>query len=163
MASHPIRPGELAKAAGISTDSLRFYERKGLLPLPPRTDAGYRQYPATALDRVLLIRRALDLGFSTEELAKLLRVRERGGVPCGNARALLASKLEQLGQRLEELRLLRQTLRRTLADWDGRLARTPTGMRAGLLEAVTFQRRTTNGKDLTGGPVDRDLGPRKRR
>jgi DNA-binding transcriptional MerR regulator len=130
-----LRSGQLAKAAGISTDSLRFYERKGLLPLPPRTESGYRAYPRSALDRVMLIRRALGLGISIEELARLLRVRESGGAPCRRARTLLAEKLQLLDARLQELKTLRRSWRATLRDWDDRLARTPPGTRAGLLEA----------------------------
>jgi DNA-binding transcriptional MerR regulator len=131
-----FRSGQLAKAAAISSDSLRFYERRGLLPLPPRTESGYRAYPPSALDRVLLIRRALSLGLSIDELVRLLRVRESGGAPCRNARTLLAQKIDQLDTRLKELKMLRKTLRATLRDWDARLARTPPGVRAGLLEAV---------------------------
>jgi DNA-binding transcriptional MerR regulator len=132
----PMRSGELAKLAGISSDSLRYYERRGLLPLPARAENGYRRYPRTALDRVLLIRRALGLGISVKELCGLLRVRDRGGVPCRNARSLLAGKLELLEDRLAELQALRQMLRDTLKAWDEKLASTPANTRAGLLEAV---------------------------
>jgi DNA-binding transcriptional MerR regulator len=132
----PMKSGELAKLAGISTDSLRHYERRGLLPLPARAENGYRRYPRTALDRVLLIRRALGLGLSVDELSDLLRVRDRGGVPCRNARSMLAGKLEQLEERLAEMRALRQVLRDTLKAWDAKLSATPANTRAGLLEAL---------------------------
>jgi len=132
----PMRSGELSKLAGVSSDTLRFYERRGLLPLPARAENGYRSYSRAALDRVLLIRRALGLGISVAELGQLLRVRDRGGAPCHNARALLARKLEQLEERLAELHALRQALRETLQDWDAKLAKTPVGARAGLLEAI---------------------------
>jgi MerR family transcriptional regulator, copper efflux regulator len=146
--SRRFRAGELAAAAGISKDSLRFYERKGLLPAPPRTTSGYRQYPPAALDRVLLIRRALSLGISVAELEQLLRVRAQGGAPCRRARALLVGKLEELEERLEELRELRQVLRDTLEDWDSKLAKTPPGTQARLLESTlqTPQTRRTDGK-----------------
>jgi DNA-binding transcriptional MerR regulator len=87
------------------------------------------------LARVQLIRRALALGISVAELAQLVSVRDRGGAPCRKARSLLAGKLELLDARIVELRALRRTLRATLGDWDSRLARTPEGARASLLEA----------------------------
>ena len=132
----PYRAGQLAHLAGVSTDTLRYYERRGLLPLPPRSDGGYRLYPAAALRRVLLVRRALALGLSVKELAALLRVRDAGGVPCRNARQVLATKLETLDVRLRELQALRRTLRATLSDWDARLAAAPAGTRAGLLDSI---------------------------
>ena len=131
-----LRAGELAGMVGVSTDTLRYYERRGLLPLPERRENGYRDYARSAVDRVLLIRRALALGLTVDELGRLLRVRDRGGAPCVNARALLAEKLAQLDARLVELQDLRRVLRATLADWDSRLSRTATGARAGLLEAI---------------------------
>jgi DNA-binding transcriptional MerR regulator len=132
----PYRAGELAHLAGVSTDTLRYYERNGLLPLPPRSEGGYRLYPVAALRRVLLVRRALALGLSVKELAALLRVRNAGGVPCRNARELLATKLELLDVRLRELQALRRTLRATLSNWDARLAAAPAGTRAGLLDSI---------------------------
>jgi len=130
-----LKAGTLAKRVGVSTDTLRYYERQGLLPRPPRAANGYRAYPESALSRVQLIRRGLALGLSVAELARLLAVRERGGAPCRKARSLLAEKLELLDGRIVELRALRRTLRATLSDWDSRLARTPEGARASLLEA----------------------------
>ena len=135
-----MRAGQLAKLAGVSTDTLRYYERRGLLPPPRRTASNYRDYEPRAVQRVLLVRHALSLSFTVAELEKLLAVRNRGGAPCRNARALLARKLDDLDRRLGELRNLRRTLRTTLADWDARLSRTPDGARAGLLEAIPQRR-----------------------
>ena len=70
------RSGELAELAGVSTDTLRHYEYKGVLAHPLRKTNGYRQYPASALPRVRLIRRALAVGFTLDELAAVLHVRE---------------------------------------------------------------------------------------
>lgn len=83
-----------------------------------------------------MIRRALAIGFSLAELARVLRVRERGGAPCREVRAIAASKLDQLEQQLVDLSALRDHLRSLLANWDERLGSTPEGMRAGLLEAL---------------------------
>ncbi|HEX7318602.1 MAG TPA: heavy metal-responsive transcriptional regulator [Pyrinomonadaceae bacterium] len=131
-----IRAGELAKAAGVSTDTLRHYERKGVLPRPRRGANGYRQYPPEALDRVLLVRRALAVGFTLDELARVLSVRDRGAAPCREVRELAAAKLAEVDERLAQLAELRVELRATLEEWDERLARTSDGGRAGLLESL---------------------------
>ena len=93
-------------------------------------------YPAEALDRVRLIRQALAMGFSIAELARIFRVRESGGAPCRQVRKLLEEKLEDIDRQLSELTSMRQQLRGVLADWDERLARTPDGKPAHLLESL---------------------------
>ena len=132
-----MRSGELARLSGVSTDTLRHYERIEVLAKPPRTHSGYRQYPSSALERVRLVRRAMSVGFSLEELARVLRIRDNGGAPCRQVRDLAASKLEMIERRMEELALLRDQLEKLLKDWDGRLARTAPGHRAGLLESLS--------------------------
>ena len=129
-----LNSGELAKLSGVSTDSLRHYERKGVLPRPKRSSNGYRQYPPAAVHRVQVIRRALSVGFTLDELADILRVRDSGGAPCHEVRALAASKLSQVEAQLKELVSLRDDLLTTLADWDARLQRKPPGGRSNLLE-----------------------------
>jgi MerR family transcriptional regulator, copper efflux regulator len=127
--------GELARLAGVSGDTIRFYERSGLLPAAPRSASGYRIFPRNALHRVQLIRSALGMGFSVRELADVFRERDRGGAPCQRVRRLVAGKLAALETQLRELHLSRTELRRTLAQWDDRLSHTPRGEQARLLEA----------------------------
>ena len=131
-----LTSGQLARLCGISTDTLRHYERVGVLPRVPRTRSGYRQYPAEAQPRVLMVRRALALGFSLAELARIFRVRERGGAPCREVRRLAEGKLTEIERRLSEMTALRDELRGLLVDGDRQLAITPEGMRAGLLERL---------------------------
>jgi len=128
--------GELASLTGVSTDSLRHYERVGVLAKPRRTAAGYRRYPPEAVKRVRIIRRALAIGFKLRELARILHVREKGGAPCREVRALAAAKLEELDSQLNELTVLREHLAHLLGDWDNRLGRAAPGTRAGLLDAL---------------------------
>ncbi len=128
--------GELARLTGVSTDSLRHYERVGVLAKPRRTAAGYRQYPPEAVKRVRIIRRALAIGFTLRELARILRVLEKGGAPCHEVRALAAAKLKELDCQLSELTTLRDHLANLLGDWDNRLGSVAPGTRAGLLEAL---------------------------
>ncbi len=130
------RPGELAELTGVSADTLRHYERKGVLPRPLRKANNYRQYPSAALQRVRLIRGALAVGFTLDELAALLSVRDRGGAPCTEVRALAAAKLSDVETRLRETIKLRDELRAVLKDWDTRLAQRAPGQRAHLLESL---------------------------
>ena len=144
MESRPYRSGELAKLTGVSTDTLRFYERNRLLPLAPRAANGYRCYPPESLQRVLLIRRALGLGFSVAELARVLKARDSGGAPCKTVRALAAEKLEQIEVQLKDLVRFRKELNVVISDWDRRLAGASPGKPVHLLES--FGRSSTRPK-----------------
>lgn len=141
----PLRSGELARLAGVSTDTLRYYERRHLLPLVPRSAAGYRLFPSETLIRVQIIRGALSIGFSVNELAEIFRERNSGAAPCHRVRKLAADKLVALEVRLRELQSCRRDLRETLGEWDRLLAKTPHGKKARLLE--TFA--ATHPKSLT--------------
>jgi len=131
-----LRSGELARLAGISPDTLRHYERLSVLPRPQRSNGNYRLYPPSAVERVQLIRRALAAGFSLPELARVFKIRDQGGAPCRQVRRLLAEKLVRIDEQISDLTAMRDHLRETLADWDERLAKTPDGMPARLLEAL---------------------------
>lgn len=128
--------GELARQAGVSADTLRHYEKKGLLAAPQRAANGYRMYPSSALQRVRVIQRALDMGFTLDDLARVLRQRDAGGVPCGQVRAIAEKRLEELEARIAVLLDLRDQLRALVGEWGERLARLPAGQRAGLLDAL---------------------------
>jgi len=128
------RSGELSKIAGVSSDTLRHYERKGLLVRPQRSSNGYREYPPTAIDRVRLIQRALGVGFTLEELAQILGERDRGGAPCRQVRALAGKKLDEVEKQLADLTALRGELRELLEHWDKLLNGNSTDGRARLLE-----------------------------
>jgi len=132
-----LRSGELADVTGVSRDTLRHYERKGVLPQALRGHNGYRQYPPEAVERVQLVRRALSVGFTLDELAKVLKVRDAGGAPCEEVRRLAAQKLIDVQDQLRELTKLRDDLQETLTDWDKRLARRAKGKRANLLESLS--------------------------
>jgi DNA-binding transcriptional MerR regulator len=137
-----LSSGELADLAGVSRDTLRHYERKGVLPRPLRGHNAYRQYPPEALQRVQLVRRALSVGFTLDELAKVLKVRDAGGAPCEEVRKLAAQKLLNVQDQLLELTKLRDDLQETLKDWDARLAHRANGKRANLLESLPVDAKT---------------------
>lgn len=131
------RSGEVARRAGVSVDTLRHYERRGVLRKPQRMANGYRAYPADAVDRVLLIQRALSVGFTLDELARLLRARDAGRPPCREVRVLAERKLRDVERRLLDLTRIREALDRMLRDWDVRLAAAGGGTPARLLESLT--------------------------
>lgn len=151
----PLRSGTLASLAGVSTDTLRYYERRGLLPRPPRDRNGYRRYPASAVARVRVIQRALDAGFTVADLARVLKERDAGGAPCRDVFRIARTRLDELDERITNLVALRKTLREMIGDWETRLARTPPGRRAGLLDAL--------GALSPSGATSRKAGPRRAR
>jgi DNA-binding transcriptional MerR regulator len=101
--------GRLAREAGVGIDTVRFYERAGLMPAAPRTASGYRTYAAVDADRLRFIRRAKALGFSLDEIAELLRLAEGKGGRAG-VKAIAQRRLADLEQRIAELTVFRDTL-----------------------------------------------------
>jgi len=131
-----LGPRELASLTGVSTDSLRHYEARGVLPPPHRTPAGYRRYPADAVRRVTLIQRALAVGFSLDELARVLKQRDKGAAPCRDVYRLVTQKVGDVDRQVAELTALRRDLTALLDEWSAKLAQTPAGHRAHLLDTL---------------------------
>jgi MerR family transcriptional regulator, copper efflux regulator len=95
--------GDLGAAAGLSAKTIRFYEQCGLLPAPPRTPGGYRDYPAGAVDRLAFIRHAQAAGLTLAEIGGILRIRDGGQAPCEHVTALIAGHLAEVEERVTEL------------------------------------------------------------
>jgi DNA-binding transcriptional MerR regulator len=131
-----LRIGDIAREVGVSVDTIRHYERKGVLGSVERDPSGYRRYPAGTLQRVKMIRRALAIGFSLAELARILRQRDGGTPPCRNVRALAGEKLADLDRRIAEMTAMRAELAGIDEEWDERLAATREGEAALLLERL---------------------------
>lgn len=132
--------GKVAGLAGVSPDTIRYYERLGLLQKPARTPAGYRQYSDGAVKRLTLVRNAQRFGFSLREIAGFLRVRESGGKPCHDVRAAAQRILNAVDRQIVELKAARKQMRETLRNWDETLALTPSGRPAYLLESLRMTR-----------------------
>lgn len=115
-----LRSGQLAKLAGVNTETLRFYERKGLLPTPPRSASGYREYPDETVRRLEFIGRAKDLGFSLSEVGELLELRVRDHTTCAELRARAQDKLEDVHRKIAELKRLERGLENLIVSCSGR-------------------------------------------
>jgi DNA-binding transcriptional MerR regulator len=105
---------KLAGEVGTSSDTLRYYERIGLLPEPSRSPAGYRLYGAEAVERVRFIKRAQRFGLRLEEIGELLAIRERGLCPCGRTRRMLEEKVSGLTVEMAALQRLRDDIQEML-------------------------------------------------
>ena len=112
-----MKIGELAEQVGMSVPAVRFYERSGLLPKPSRTGSGYRVYGPSDIRRVQLIRQAKTLGFSLEEIKRILRLREQGSCPCGEVMSMLEHHLKNTDAQIQHLRRFRGELAKTLEEW----------------------------------------------
>lgn len=102
--------GELADAAGVGVETIRFYEREGLLPEPPRSDAGYRLYEPQAVRRVRFIRRAKDLGFTLAETGELLALRVDDASGCRDVEARALRKVADIEEKMIELSSMKRAL-----------------------------------------------------
>jgi DNA-binding transcriptional MerR regulator len=117
MTEKPLLIGGLAKLTGVKTDTIRFYERIGLLPKPSRTASGYRIYDPASLRRVRFIRKAQALGFRLDEVLRILRLRECGSETCRSVIAIAEVTLTETESKLQELERFRDSLSRNLARW----------------------------------------------
>ena len=102
-----LRVAELARAVGVRTDTIRYYERVGLLPPPARTATGYRDYDAGAVDRLTFIQGAQRLGLRLVDIGHLLTVRDTGRCPCEPAGELLRRRLDEVDEEIARLTALR--------------------------------------------------------
>lgn len=132
-----LHSGDLALLTGVSADTIRHYERIGILPKALRSPAGYRNYSPDAVPRVRLIRRALQLGFTLAELSEILKVRDSGGAPCHRVLRLTEEKLRSLGKQIQELRRTQRYMRQLVREWRKKLAHTTPGKSALLLSTLT--------------------------
>ncbi len=106
-----MRIGDLAATSGLSTKTIRFYEQSGLLPAPPRTPGGYRDYGEQAAARLGFIRDAQGAGLTLAEIRSILALRDSGQAPCAHVTGLIEQRLEDIERRLAELATTREALR----------------------------------------------------
>ena len=110
----PLTIGAVARAAGVSVDTVRFYERRRLLPLPARRASGYRQYGAATIDRIRFAKQLQALGFTLDEVVGVLQDVDRGIASCAEERPRFATVLSRVDAKIAALVALRRDLRVTL-------------------------------------------------
>ncbi|MGB7923569.1 MAG: heavy metal-responsive transcriptional regulator [Pyrinomonadaceae bacterium] len=113
-----LKIGEVSKLSGIGIETLRFYEKSGLLKRPARTGSGYRMYDGDALERLAFIKRAQVLGFSLSEIKQIIAEKDAGQSPCSAVREVVRRRLHELDERMAQMRLYRKELAGALAEWD---------------------------------------------
>ena len=127
-----LKIGDVSKRSGIGIEALRFYEKGGLLDRPSRTFSGYRVYGEEVLERLAFIKRAQALGFSLDEIKRIVDDARRGESPCDEVREIVRRRMAELDERLRELHRYRKELKHTLEEWDA-VGRAP-GHICGLIE-----------------------------
>jgi DNA-binding transcriptional MerR regulator len=143
---HMLRIGEVSRQTGIGIETLRFYEKSGLLDKPARTYSGYRMYSSDVLERLNFIKRAQVLGFSLDEIRKVIDDARRGHSPCEEVREIVRERLEELDRRMREMVRYRKELAETLEEWD-RVGRAP-GHICGLIETAQVEHGVSNDKRI---------------
>lgn len=127
-----MRTGDVARKAGVNAETLRYYEQRGLLQTPPRSPSGYRDYPASAVDRLRFVKRAQQLGFTLAEIAELLHLNDGGPASCDAARSLAEARRSDLECRIADLQRMRDSLDQLIASCD----RPRANRRCALLAAI---------------------------
>lgn len=125
-ATHSLKIGEVAQQSGLPSKTVRYYDDIGLLaPTVERSEAGYRLFSPTVLNRLAFIRQAQSLGLSLAEIQHILEIRDRGELPCGEVRHQLETKIEDITRQIEALEALRSEVQTILLGWE----ETPSGDR----------------------------------
>ena len=106
----PMTIGQVAKETGVRVETIRFYEKEGLINEPERNPSGYRQYPAEIIQRVLFIQRAKAIGFTLKEINGLLSIQTKPDTCCDDVLDRAATKVEQIEAKIGELQRMKNTL-----------------------------------------------------
>lgn len=112
--------GQVAKRGAVNIETVRYYERQGLIPPPPRRESGYREYPEGTVRRIRFIKRAQELGFSLKEIAELLALRVGPGTTCTDVRRLAAVKIGEIEEKMETLGKMKGVLAQLTTECEGR-------------------------------------------
>ena len=102
--------GKVAKQVGLGVETIRFYERQGLLEEPPRNDSGYRQYPPEVIIKLRFIKKAKRLGFSLQEIGELLTLRHKQDATCGDVKTQAEEKIQNIEEKIRDLTRMKEAL-----------------------------------------------------
>lgn len=134
-----LRIGDVAARSGVSRDTVRHYERLGIIAKAPRTAGGYRLYSEAVVERIRFVRNALRFGFSLRQIGRFLASRDSGRAPCREVREAAVQLAAAMDRQIDEMIGARTAIQEILRDWDRRLEATPAGHRARLLDTLTPQ------------------------
>ena len=148
--------GELAERTGVSTPTIRYYERLGLLTPPVRSNAGYRRYSDEAIQELTFIRKAQALGFSLEEIAEILKLTRAGRTPCEHVLSLTHQHLQAVDERIRQLQSFRNQLAGEIEKWDGKTSPTCEG----LCRIIALADLRTTPAPAVGHPINTRRRPR---
>lgn len=112
--------GQLAKEAQVNVETVRYYERRGLMPEPPRKESGYRQYPQDSVARIRFIKRAQELGFSLKEISELLSLRIDPDTTCADIKRKAELKLADIEGKIRTLQGMKRALTKLASSCRGR-------------------------------------------
>ncbi|GBE34469.1 mercuric resistance operon regulatory protein [bacterium BMS3Bbin06] len=112
--------GKLAKQAEVNIETIRYYERRGLIPKPPRRESGYRQYPRDTVTRIQFIKRAKELGFSLREILELLSLRVDPATTCGDVKKRAEIKIADIEEKIRTLQGMKKALMNLTVECKGR-------------------------------------------
>lgn len=104
--------GQVAKKTNVGIETIRFYERKGIIDKPPRTDSGYRQYPIETIDRIRFIKLAKELGFTLKDISELLELKISNKSSCGPVKRKAETKLTEIESKISDLQRIRKSLKK---------------------------------------------------
>ncbi len=112
--------GQIAKQTGVTVETIRFYEKQGLIAAPQRSEAGYRQYPSETVKRVRFIQHAKEVGFTLKDIGELLALRREPGSSCTDIKLCATQKIEDVDKKIQELKRIREALARMVMKCSGR-------------------------------------------
>ena len=112
--------GQVAKLTGVTVETVRFYEKQGLIAVPQRTNAGDRQYPLDTVKRVQFIQRAKEVGFTLKDIGELLALRQKPGTSCADIKLRATQKIGEVDQKIHDLNRIRDALERMVLKCSGR-------------------------------------------
>ena len=112
--------GQVAKQTGVTVETVRFYEKQGLIEPPQRSQSGYRQYPEETTRRVHFIQHAKEVGFTLKEIGELLAMRQEPGTSCSDIKLRATQKIEAVDQKIRDLKRIREALARMILKCHGR-------------------------------------------
>lgn len=115
-----LKVGEVAKQAGVNLQTIHYYERRGLLPKPPRTGSNYRAYPEDAVRRVRFIKRAQELGFTLKDIKELLSLRAAPRTRCADVRERAEVKVQDIDEKVRTLQAMRKALTKLIGECSGK-------------------------------------------